>query len=161
MSTDERTRTIEEYAAVSSSLDARTIARLNSAALNEHLQKSQLSAIDNLIGEMRSVLKVVIDELRRRNWLQPFNYDHNYKYANRIIHEENSIGKKCSSAVDPVMISRDNVSIESDRLHSHRSMTFPFDEDQFYIKIEGKKPKICILKDLIFQIFRFNWEFKS
>lgn len=137
---DERTRTIEEHAAVSSPLDARTIARLNSAALTEHLQKSQLSAIDNLIGEMRAVLKVVIDELCRRNWLQSFNYDHNNKNDNRIKNEENSVGKKCSSAIDPVMISRDNSSIESDR--PHRSMTYPFDEDQFYIKIEGKRLKI-------------------
>lgn len=62
----ENERSAEIASSKPNELDARTIARLNSASASESSKESQLHAIDSLIGEMKAVMRVVVDELKVR-----------------------------------------------------------------------------------------------
>lgn len=129
MSTSERQTQIDAASASDTPMDARTIARLNSAALNQSSKDAQLHAIDSLVAEMRAVLRVVVDELKSRRWLPtslPSTPISGPSTANNIT------GKKSSSAVDP-LIARDDIETHS------RTFTFPFDSNTpLCVKIDGR-----------------------
>lgn len=132
MSSTERIAIIEEASNSSSPLDARSIARLNSASLTDQSQSLQLQAIDNLVNEMRAVLRVVEDELRARNWLPTSFTSENNLVSDETTDPKFENAKKCASAVDPIMVSDEESS------QHIRSFTFPFDVNtQLTINIEG------------------------
>ena len=50
-------------------LDAKSCARLTASSFNEQTKMAQINAIDSMIGELESVLNVVLTELKIKNWI--------------------------------------------------------------------------------------------
>lgn len=125
----ESERSAEVASSKPNELDARTIARLNSASASESSKESQLHAIDSLIGEMKAVMRVVVDELKVRNWQQQSSGQH----------QQRNNPEKCSSAIDPDLDNDVDIQANSDAAVYSRSFTYPFDAgEQLNIKIDGE-----------------------
>lgn len=124
----ESERSAEIASSKPNELDARTIARLNSASASESSKESQLHAIDSLIGEMKAVMRVVVDELKVRNWQQHSGHQ-----------QQRNNPEKCSSAIDPDLDNDVDIQANSDSAVYSRSFTYPFDAgEQLNIKIDGE-----------------------
>lgn len=137
-------------------LDARTIGRLNASSLNDSAQSSQLNAIDGLIVEMNSVLNVVLDELKAKNWMHrrtnkaftgKTNANHTKESNYQNQETQNITNGKSVSAIDPIMTAFDNDHGNDghmdNRFNYNRSFTYPFDPNsELTIKI-GEGEKAC------------------
>jgi hypothetical protein len=113
-------------------LDAKVAARLNSSSSSEMAKQAQLQAIDSLLAEMDSVLAVILDELKAKNWLKLGKTSvaaaaadrSSSKAANYSMQEPT----KCTSAVDPLIMSEchlpDDLGFDS---RFNRSFSYSFD----------------------------------
>ena len=125
------------------SIDNKTFARLNSSCSNDTNKNLQIHAIDNLLKEMESVLTVVVDELKSKNWL--VNTKRKPKSDLLMVNkfdDEDFGQQKCASAVEQSFVN-ENADLKP------RSSTYPLNKEELTIKIDdpskkkaNKKPRL-------------------